>query len=140
MRHALFAGLVFNERDQPAEVVYLGETPFYVILDDDFRRHVEARAVDSQVMHWLRDRIMEHQDLVTEQAMRMIGRDDLFTKAMLDSSLRNIDRQIDQMSEVGLPEAARAWLGMMGFRVVVDVHGQVVSVNLPAEADDEDDD
>ncbi len=77
---------------------------------------------------------------MTEQAMKMIGRDDLFTKAMLDSSLRNIDRQIDQMIEVGLPEAARAWLGMMGFRVVVDVHGQVVSVNLPAEAGDEDDD
>lgn len=140
MKHALFAGLVFNERDQPAEVVYLGETPFYVILDDDFRRHVEARAIDSQVMRWLRDRIMEHQEIVTEQAMKMIGRDDLFTKAMLDSSLRNIDRQIDQMIEIGLPEAARAWLGMMGFRVVVDVHGQVVSVNLPAEASDEDDD
>jgi hypothetical protein len=138
MRYALFEGLIVNEADQPAEVVYLGEEPFYVILDDDFRRHVEARSVDQQVMRWLRDQIMAHQDLVTESAMAMLGRDDLFTKAMLDSSIRNLDRQTEQMIEVGLPAEARAWLGMMGFRIVVNVHGEVVSINLPAGPDAED--
>ena len=41
-RHALFAGLVVNEQDEPAEVVYVGAIPYCVILDDGFRRHVEA--------------------------------------------------------------------------------------------------
>ncbi len=132
MKHALFEGLVVNEADQPAEVVYLGEEPFYVILDNDFRRHVAARSVDQQVMSWLHDQIMAHQDLVTESAMAMLGRDDLFTKAMLDSSIRNLDRQTEQMIEVGLPAEARTWLGMLGFRIVVNMHGEVVSINLPA--------
>ncbi len=131
MKHALFEGLVVNEAGQPAEVVYLGEEPFYVILDGDFRRHVPAQSVDYQVMRWLRDQIIAHQDIVTQQAMAMLGRDDLFTKAMLDSSIRNLDRHVEQLIQVGLPEAARAWLGLMGFLVVVDVHGEVVSINLP---------
>ena len=133
MRHALFAGLVFNERDQPAEVVYLGETPFYVILDDDFRRHVEARAVDSQVMHWLRDRIMEHQDLVTEQAMRMIGRDDLFTKAAVESTIEHMEDAVGQP----IPEEARQWLGMLGFKIIIDEQGTVVDIQMPAGGVDE---
>jgi hypothetical protein len=40
--HAMFAGLVFNQQDQPAEVAYIGDEAHYVILDDDFRRHVAA--------------------------------------------------------------------------------------------------
>ncbi len=135
MKHALFEGLVVNEAGQPAEVVYLGDEPYYVILDDGFRRHVEAKSVDQQVMRWLRDQIMANQDLVTESAMAMLGQDDLFTKAMLDASIRNLDQQTEQMIEVGLPEEVRAWLGMMGFRIVVDVHGEVVSIELPGGTD-----
>ena len=137
MKHALFEGLVSNESGQAATVAYVGEDPFYVILDDDFRRHVEAGSVDYQVMHTLRQQVMDHQDLVTEQAMAMIGRDDLFTKAMLDSSLRNMDRHMEEMAMAGLPEATRAWLGMMGFRVVVNVHGEVTSLDLPTSVEDD---
>ena len=32
-----------------------------------------------------------------------------------------------------MPDEARAWLGMMGFRVVVDLHGEVVRVEEPQE-------
>ncbi|HEY64378.1 MAG TPA: hypothetical protein G4O02_07370 [Caldilineae bacterium] len=131
MRYALFEGLVFNEVGQPAEVVYIGDEPFYVILDADFRRHVEARYVDEQVMRWLKEQVTAHQDLVTESAMAMLGRDDLFTKAMLDHSIQNMDKQLDQLAQVGLPEEARTWLGMMGFRIIVDVHGDVVSIEMP---------
>ena len=135
MKHALFEGLVVNEAGQPAEVVYLGNEPYYVILDGDFRRHVEAKSVDQQVMRWLRDQIMAQQDLVTESAMAMLGRDDLFTKAMLDASIRNLDQQTEQMIEIGIPAEVRAWLGMLGFRITVNVHGEVVSIRLPGEAD-----
>ena len=139
MKHALFAGLVFNEQGQPAEVVYVGEEPSYVILmktsGDTYRR---AR-LTCRSCAGCANEVMDQQDLVTESAMAMLGRDDLFTKAMLDSSIRNLDRQMDQMIEMGLPEQARAWLGMMGFRIQVDIHGQLASIDMPSgPVDDED--
>jgi hypothetical protein len=36
-----------------------------------------------------------------------------------------------------IPEDARQWLGMLGFRIVIDFHGVVVDVQLPAGAIDE---
>ncbi len=35
-------------------------------------------------------------------------------------------------------EDARAWLGMMGFRVVIDLHGDVLRVEEPPGAPDSD--
>ena len=66
--------------------------------------------------------------------VRMLGQDDLFTKAAVDSALRNIN--LDQMIDHGLPAEARQWLGMMGFQVVIDLHGELVRVELPAVPDD----
>jgi hypothetical protein len=34
-----------------------------------------------------------------------------------------------------MPAEARQWLGMMGFRVVVKIHGEVVRVDMPAMSD-----
>jgi hypothetical protein len=66
--------------------------------------------------------------------LTMLGKDDLFTKAMIDASIQNMDQLIEQ----GLPEDARTWLGMFGFRITLDIHGNVVSIDLPAqEAPDE---
>jgi hypothetical protein len=128
-RQALFVGLVFNEQGEPAEVVYVGDEPHYVILDGDFRRHVASEHIDRQVLGWLREQIMASQDLVTQGIMEMLGKDDLFTKAMIDASIQNMDQVLDQ----GLPEDARTWLGMFGFRVIVDLHGELIRVDLPAQ-------
>ncbi len=128
-RQALFAGLVFNEEGEPAEVTYVGDEPNYVILDAGFRRHVDSEYVDRQVLRWLREQILANRDLVTEGMLAMLGKDDLFTKAMIDASIQNIDRLIEQ----GMPDDARTWLGMFGFRVIVDIHGDVVRVDLPAQ-------
>ncbi|MCB0240881.1 MAG: hypothetical protein KDH08_20090, partial [Anaerolineae bacterium] len=68
-----------------------------------------------------------HKDVVLEETMRMLGKDDLFTKVMLDSSLKNLD----QMAAQPIPEEARTWLGMLGFRIVVNVHGEVVDITMP---------
>jgi hypothetical protein len=132
-RHALFAGLVFNEQDEPAEVVYIGAVPHYVILDDGFRRHVEAEMVDRQVIQWLRQQILSNRELVTQEMLAMLGKDDLFTKAMIDASIQNMDRYTDLLLEQGLPEDTRAWLGMLGFKVIVNVHGEVVRLDAPAQ-------
>ncbi len=134
-RYALFAGLVFNEQDEPAEVVHVGAVPYYVILDDGFRRHVEAESVDRQVMELLRQQILSNRELVTQGMLAMLGKDDLFTKAMIDASIQNIDRHIDALLEQELPEDTRTWLGMLGFKVVVNVHGEVVRLDAPSQED-----
>ena len=126
---ALFANLVFNEEDEPVEVVYLGGKPHYVILDAGFRRHVEASHVDRQVVAVIRQQILSQRELVTEGILQMLGQDDLFTKAMVDTSIEHLD---DRLFEQGIPEEARAWLGMLGLKVVVDHHGDVVRLDLPA--------
>jgi len=133
-RQALFAGLVFDEEHQPTEVVYVGDEPHYVILDAGFRRHVESEHIDRQVLRWLQEQFFANQDLITEGIMEMMGKDDLFTKAMIDASMQNMD----QVIEHGIPEDARTWLGMFGFRIIVDIHGDVVRTELPEqEAPDE---
>ena len=134
-KHALFANLVFDEQDEPAEVVYIGAVPHYVILDDGFRRHVEAETVDRQVIQLLRQQILSNRELVTQGMLAMLGKDDLFTKAMIDASIQNIDRHIDVLLEQGLPEDTRTWLGMLGFKVVVNVHGEVVRLDTPGQED-----
>ena len=128
---ALFASLVYNEARQPAEVAYIGQEAHYVILDGDFKRHVSAKEVDEQVVAWFQEQIQANKDLVTESMLTMLGQDDLFTKAMIDSSIN----KINDLLEIGIPEDARIWLGMMGFKVIVNFHGEVVDIEAPADLD-----
>lgn len=125
-KHALFAGLVVDEADQSVEVAYVGDEPYYVVDDAGFRRHVEAGAVDRQVLGALREQILAHKDVVLQSTLKMIGKDDLFTKAMVDSSLEHMDEHFDRLIESGLPPGAIEWLGMMGFRIVINYHGEVM--------------
>jgi hypothetical protein len=123
-KRAIFEGLVFDEHGRPVEVVYLGQEPHYVIDDAGFRRHIEAPHIDRQVLDSMQSQIDENKDAVEEGLMRMLGRDDIFTKAALGSSLGNFSQQLQN----GLPLEARQWLGMMGFRVVIDLHGEVLRI------------
>jgi hypothetical protein len=125
----LFAGLVFGEDDEPVEVAYVGNEPHYVILDADFRRHVASEYVDRQVLEWLQEQFMANRELITEGVLAMLGKDDLFTKAMIDASMQNMD----QLIEHGLPDDSRTWLGMFGFRIVVDIHGDIIRTDLPTQ-------
>jgi len=137
-KQALFAGLIFSENGEPVDVAYVGDEPCYAIPDYGFRCHVSARDVDAQVLTQMRDMMLSQREIVTAQILRMLGKDDLFTKAAVDSTLQNLDKQIDVMMEHGVPEDVRNYLGMMGFRVTVNLHGEVLSLNLPTqEAPDE---
>ena len=131
-KQALFAGLVVDEQDRPVETAYVGSEPHYVVDDAGFRRHVLASAVDHQVLRALRTQILEHRELILEGAMKMIGRDDLFTKAMLDSSLERLDEHFERLTDQGLPPGTSEWLGMMGFRIVINYHGEVIRLE-PAD-------
>jgi hypothetical protein len=39
------------------------------------------------------------------------------------------------MLDQTLPAEARQWLGMLGFRVVINLHGELVRVDMPAAAE-----
>ena len=84
---------------------------------------------DHQVIEWIQQQALANQELVSEQIMSMLKQDDLFTKAMIDSSLKNMD----QLMEQGLPEDARMMLGMIGFKIVINVHGELVNLDMPSQ-------
>jgi len=131
-RTALFDGLIQDEDGNPVEVVMVGDLPNYVVEELGFRRHIETEIVDRQVIEMLREQFMSHREIATEAMLQMLGKDDLFTKAMIDASIKNMD----QVIEHGLPDGARAWLGMLGFRVIIDRHGQVVRLDMPEDTGD----
>jgi hypothetical protein len=132
-RQALFTGLIYNEAGQPVETTFIGTEPNYVILDDDFKRHVAAIEVDRQVINWLQEQAEANKEMVSSGMMAMLGKDDIFTKAMIDSSLSHMDRVMEQ----GLPDDARIMLGMLGFKIIVNTHGEVVKLEMPGQALDE---
>jgi hypothetical protein len=128
---ALFEGLVVDEQEQPVPVRMVGDEAFYVVDDDGFLRHIESDVIDRQVVEYLVDMIRGNEDVIARGTMSMLGQDDIFTKAAIESSLRQAPRQTDLLLQQGLPDEARLWLGMLGFRVVTDLHGSVVRIDQP---------
>jgi hypothetical protein len=128
-RQALFSGLVYDETGELVETTFIGTEPHYVVMDGDFKRHVPAEFVDRQVIEVIQQQAEANKELVSEQIMAMLNQDDLFTKAMIDSSIS----RMDQVMEQGLPDDARMMLGMVGFKIVINVHGELVNLDMPAQ-------
>ena len=134
-RVAVFAGLVLDEDDRPVEIKHLGSDAYYVVDDDGFKRHIPSEAVDRQVLTTLQESVLANREAVVEGMLDYLGKEDLFTKAAIEASLGQMDEQMQQLLNTGLPEEARQWLGLMGFRVVIDVHGDVVELEMPGTVD-----
>lgn len=127
----LFDGLVFDEFDKPVETAYIGNESFYVVDDAGFHRHIPSEQIDRQVLDSMREIIEGHEDLLSEQTAKMLGQEDIFTRAMIESQLKNIDKQFDTLFSSGIPEEGRAYMGMMGFRITIDIHGEVIKIDQP---------
>jgi len=123
-RQPLFGGLIVDEQDHPVGTAFVGAEPCYVVDDDGFRRHIASEQVDRQVLKLMRQQIDGNEDALSEAA------------AMLENQLKNIDQQFETLLENGIPEDGRAYMGMLGFKVVINVHGEVVRLDQPAAADD----
>lgn len=128
---ALFEGLVVTPEGRPIATARVGDTAQYVVPDGDFKFHIDAEQVDRQVLRLLGAQIADNKAAVTEGAMKMLGQDDLFTQAMISASLNHMDENFDKLVAQGLPESARAYLGMLGFHITVNYHGEVVNVEQP---------
>lgn len=138
-KQALFAGLVIDETGRPAETTYVGDEPCYVIDDAGFHRHISSEQIDRQVLQHLQDLMKGSEDLISEQTAKMLGQEDVFSVAAIQQQLKNMDKQFDMLLQQGIPEDARAYLGMMGFKVVVNYQGEVLRVEQPGMIDDEGD-
>lgn len=128
----LFAGLVVDENDRVVATETVGSESFYVVDDSGFKRHISASEVDRQVLDRMRGQISGNEDLLSEQAAKMMGQEDIFTKAMITNQLKNLDKQFDMIMQMGIPEESRVYLGMTGFKVVINLHGEVIDVIQPS--------
>jgi len=138
-RQPIFAGLVVDEANRPAGTAFVGDEPCYVVDDSGFLRHIPSEQVDRQVLELMRKQISGNEGMLSEQAAKMLGTEDIFSKAMLINQLKNIDQQFESLLQTGIPEDSRAFMGMSGFRVVINLHGEVVRLDQPAEQDQGDD-
>lgn len=136
-RQAMFDGLIYDEYDNPVAMAVIGGEAQYVVDDDGFHRHVDAESVDRQVLNFFLEQLAQNKDMAVLQAMEMMGQDDLLTKAAIDDSLRNISA--DQIIAQGVPAQARDMLAMFGFRVIINIHGEVVRMDQPAAPEEGED-
>ena len=133
-RQPLFAGLVVDESGRAAETAFIGDDPCYVVDDYGFRRHIPSEQIDRAVLGQMAEMMKGSEDLLSAQAAKMMGQDDPFSKAMIEKQLKNVDQQFDALIKQGIPEDMRAYLGMMGFKVVINYHGEIVRVEQPGSS------
>ena len=130
--HALFAGLVVDENDRLVDSTGVGGEPFYIVDDSGFKRHIPAGQIDRQVLQHMRDMMKGSEGMISEQAAKMLGQEDIFSKAMIELQLKNIDQQFEMLIQQGIPEAGRTYLGMLGFKIVINLHGEVLRIDQPS--------
>jgi hypothetical protein len=129
---ALFEGLVNDEHGRSVGMAYVGEDACYVIDDHGFNKHILASKVDKQVLTMLSEQMKGSEDLLSEQTAKMLGTEDIFSKAMIESQLKNIDQQFDELMKMGIPEDSRAYMGMLGFKIIINFDGDVIKLDQPA--------
>ncbi len=135
-KKAIFEGLVYDENGNPVQTGWVGSEPCYIVDDDGFLRHIPAEDVDRQIWEQMNQQIEGHEDLISEKAAEMLGQEDIFTMAAIKNQLKNLDSQFDQLAQIGIPEESRVYLGMVGFRVIISLRGEVLEVVQPGMIDD----
>jgi hypothetical protein len=131
-RKAIFEGLIVDEDGRQVTTTYVGEDPCYVVDDNGFNKHILSEMVDCQVLEMMKEQMAGKEDLLSEQTAKMLGTDDIFSRAMIETQLKNIDQQFDNLLDMGIPEESRAYMGMLGFKIVINIHGEVVKLDQPA--------
>ncbi len=136
-KKALFSGLIEDEFGNPVASSFIGDEPCYIVDDAGFKRHILSEQVDRQVLQAMKQQIQGHEGEITDQTVKMLGTEDIFSRAMVMQQLEKIDQQFDALLETGIPEESRTYMGMVGFRVVINIHGEVVEIRQPGLITDE---
>jgi len=136
-QRAVFEGLIVDEKDRPVSTEYVGAEATYVVDDDGFMRHISSEYVDRQVLNFLKEQILQNKDILADQATKMLGQEDIFSRAVIENQLEDVDKQMDMLLNTGLPTSNREYLGMMGFKVRIDVHGDILEIVQPVASDED---
>jgi len=136
-KEPLFKGLIVDEYDHAVTTGVIGSEPCYIVDDAGFLRHIPSEPIDLQVLQSFTEQISGNEEMIADQTAKMMGQDDLFTHAIIENQLKHIDEQYSQVLQMGLPEETRVYLGMMGFKVVIDIHGEILDIQQPAARSDE---
>jgi hypothetical protein len=126
-RIAMFEGLIFDERERPLLVGWVGPDACYIYDDDGFLRHLDAADIDRQVLQFFKDQVMENKDMAIRGMLELMGKDDIFTKTALEYQIAHMDENVDQM----LPPQAREMLRSLGFMIIIDAQGNLVDIQMP---------
>jgi hypothetical protein len=89
----------------------------------------EAEYVDRQIVGLIQERILAMRDFITAGVIHMLGQEDLFTRASIEHAIENMDRILEP-GNVDVDEL-RTTLWMLKFRAIVNVHGDVVRLDVP---------
>ncbi len=138
VKRAIFEGLVYDTEGRQLPVVYVGAEPTYVIDDYGFERHVPAEEVDLQVWQKMSAGIEGNEEMLSEQAAKLMGQEDIFSVAVIRSQLENRDKQFRELQQNGFPHDARMYMSMIGFRIVVNHRGEVQEVTQPTITSEDD--
>ncbi|HHB90074.1 MAG TPA: hypothetical protein ENK60_02060 [Anaerolineae bacterium] len=130
-RFAMFEGLVYDEYGRPVETGWVGPDACYIVDDAGFRRHIDAVEIDRQVLRFFKERVMAEKDLVIRALLQIMGKDDIFAKTALEYQLAHMDENVDQM----MPPQARDWLRSLGFKIIIDVQGHLIDIEMPEITD-----
>lgn len=128
----LFEGLIRDEQDRAVGTATVGGETFYVVDDAGFKRHVPSREIDLAVLHQLTEVLKGHENFVSREAAKMLGQSDIFSRAMIEEQLKHMDKQFEVLLDQGMPAETRAYLGMLGMKIVLNVHGEIVSISQPS--------
>lgn len=132
MKKAIFEGLVYDLEGKALPIAYVGSEPTYVFDDYGFDRHIPAEEVDRQVWDLLSAGIEGNEEALSEQTAKMLGQEDIFSIAVIRSQLENRDKQFVELQDKGFPPDTRMYLGMVGFKIVVNQRGEVQELNQPS--------
>ena len=137
--YAFFKGLVYDVNNNLIETVTIGDESFYIVDDYGFKRHIESREVDEKIFRLFTDQIDGNEEYLANAAAQMTGKTDLFSMAMFKNQLQNLDKEIDNMLKQAPPPGLVEFLGMAGFKVNIDIHGDITQVNMPTISEDSED-
>ncbi len=126
-RFAMFEGLVFDEHGRPVSTGYVGSDACYIVDDEGFLRHIDAADIDRQVLRFFKDQVLANKDIAIRSMLQLLGKDDIFTKTALEFQLAHMDENVDQM----LPPEAKDVLRSLGFRIIIDVQGNLLDIESP---------
>ena len=134
---AVFEGLIIDEDGNPVSTAYVGSEATYVVNDGGFLRHIPSEYVDRQVLNFFKEQVLQNKDILADQATKLLGQEDIFSRAVIENQLEDIDKQMDILLNIGLPTSNREYLGMMGFRIKINIHGDILEIVQPAISDED---